>query len=165
MTTIEQPELALTTYELQALARELRSRRDVWEPLVRHTPEERHYELLRHDDQVTAWVISWMDGHDTGFHDHDVSAGALAVARGKIREERLRLGTAPTSRLLVAGDVADFSASEIHRVSHEPGEPAVTIHVYSPPLRGMGAYLVEPDGSLWRESLPYTDELSRLTPA
>jgi predicted metal-dependent enzyme (double-stranded beta helix superfamily) len=160
MTTTAEPVAPLTETELRGIARELRARRDLWEPLVRHTPEERHYELLYENDQSTAWVISWMDGHDTGFHDHDVSAGAVAVARGKVREERLHVGGAPTARVLVAGDVLEFAASDIHRVAHEPGEPAVTIHVYSPPLSRMGAYRVHDDGSLRRESLPPSVELT-----
>ena len=155
----------LTVPELRALARELRADRDLWEPLVCATPAERHYELLRQDERVMAWVISWMDDHDTGFHDHDRSAGAVAVARGRIREERLRVAGPPVSRVLSAGDVLDFQASDIHRVAHEAGEPAVTIHVYSPPLRTMGAYIVEPSGALRRESLPWQEELRPLTPA
>ena len=156
------PELALNVPELRALARELRARRELWEPLVRHTPDQRNYELLRHDESVMAWVISWMDDHDTGFHDHDVSSGAVAVARGRIREERLRVGGPPSSRVYGAGAVLDFGASDIHRVMHEPGEPAVTIHVYSPPLWRMGAYVVEPEGTLRRESMSYAEELRPL---
>jgi len=147
------------------MARELRSKRKLWEPLVHHTPDQRHYELLHHDESTMAWVISWMDDHDTGFHDHDLSAGAVAVARGQIREERLRVGAPPLSCVYSSGDVLDFEASEIHRISHEPGDPAVTIHVYSPPLRRMGAYVVEPSGTLRRESLSYAEELRPLVPA
>jgi predicted metal-dependent enzyme (double-stranded beta helix superfamily) len=154
--------LALSIDELRALALELRADRELWEPLVRHTPDQRHYELVRHDERVMAWVISWMDDHDTGFHDHDVSAGAVAVARGQIREERLRVGGTPTSRVFGSGEVMDFRSSDIHRVAHEPGEPAVTIHVYSPPLWRMGAYVVEPGGTLRRESLSYAEELRPL---
>ena len=165
MTTLEIPEVALSRPELRALARAFRSKRQLWEPLVEHTPDQRHYELLHHDDRSMAWVISWMDDHDTGFHDHDVSAGAVAVARGCIREERLRMGAAPHSRIYRAGDVLDFEASDIHRVAHEPGEPAVTIHVYSPPLWRMGSYVVEPSGALRRESLSYAEELRPMTPA
>ena len=156
---------ALTVPELRALARELRADRELWEPLVRPTPEGRHYELVRHDERVMAWVISWMDDHDTGFHDHDRSAGAVAVARGRIREERLRVGGPPVARIFGAGDVLDFQASDIHRVAHEAGEPAVTIHVYSPPLRAMGSYVVDPNGALRRESLPWETELRPLLPA
>ncbi|HEX6712460.1 MAG TPA: cysteine dioxygenase family protein, partial [Thermoleophilaceae bacterium] len=146
---------ALDIDALRELALDLRGDRELWEPLVQHTPDQRHYELLRHDEQVMAWVISWMNDHDTGFHDHDVSAGAVAVARGRIREERLRVGGPPVSRVFGAGEVLDFQSSDIHRVAHEPGEPAVTIHVYSPPLWRMGAYVVEPSGTLRRESLSY----------
>ena len=153
---------ALDQAELRELARSLRSDRSLWEPLVFHTPEARHYELLRHDETLMAWVISWMDDHDTGFHDHDVSAGAVAVARGRIREERLSIGGPPRSNVYSAGDVFDFQASDIHRVSHEGGGPAVTIHVYSPPLWRMGAYVVEPSGTLRRESLSYAEELRPL---
>ena len=31
---------------------------------------------------MTVWLICWMDGHDTGFHDHDGAAGAVAVVAG-----------------------------------------------------------------------------------
>lgn len=153
---------ALSTTELRDLARSFRSDRALWEPLVHHTPGQRHYELLRHDETIMAWVISWMDDHDTGFHDHDVSAGAVAVARGRIREERLHLGAPPSSNTYVAGDVFDFEASDIHRVAHAGGGPAVTIHVYSPPLWRMGAYVIEPSGVLRRESLSYAEELRPL---
>ena len=47
-----------------------------WAELVVHDPDRRHYELLLRDDHVAVWLICWMDDHDTGFHDHDLSAGA-----------------------------------------------------------------------------------------
>ena len=37
--------------------------------------------------------------------------------------------------------------------------PAVSIHAYSPPLWRMGAYSVEADGTLRRESISYAEEL------
>jgi predicted metal-dependent enzyme (double-stranded beta helix superfamily) len=152
----------LTTIELRALARELLEDRARWEPLVQATPERRHYELLREDDDVTVWLISWMDGHDTGYHDHDISAGAVAVAQGSVREERLRVGGAPQSRVHEEGAVLAFEPSDIHRIRHEDGEPAVTIHVYSPPLRRNGAYVFDPGGALLRRSQPATEELRPL---
>ena len=47
----------------------------------------------------------------------------------------------------------------IHRVLHAGGEPAVTIHAYSPPLRRTGAYRVGPRGDLQREAQPFEVEL------
>ena len=157
------PRGALERGELRELVRELAARRSDWEHLVRHAPEQRNYELLLHDERVMAWVISWMDDHDTGFHDHDVSSGAVAVVRGRIREDRLRVGGEASSRVVEHGEIFDFAASDIHRVAHVPGEPAVTIHAYSPPLWRMGAYVIDDSGALRRESLSYAEELRPLT--
>ena len=52
----------------------------------------------------------------------------------------------------------------IHRVLHAGGQPAVTIHVYSPPLTRTGSYSVGPGGELEREALPPEAEL-RAEPA
>ena len=147
---------------LEALVRDLAADREVWEHLVQHTPDRRHYEELRRDDDVAVWLICWMDDHDTGFHDHDVSCGALAVARGEIVEERLALGGPPLRRRMRAGEAIDFAASDIHRVAHAGDRPAITINAYSPPLWRMGAYEILPGGELRRHSLSYAEELRPL---
>jgi predicted metal-dependent enzyme (double-stranded beta helix superfamily) len=100
-----------------------------------------------------------MNDHDTGYHDHDLSAGAVAVAAGAVREERLVLGGAPAARTASAGESFTFGPADIHRVSHAGAEPAITVHAYSPPLWRMGAYEVLPTGELRRWSLSYAEEL------
>ena len=130
-----------------------------WRALVHEDHQQRRFEqLLRHDD-VDVWVLSWMQFHDTGYHDHDMSAGAVAVAAGAVREERLVLGGAPDARTAAAGEAFTFGPADIHRVSHAGSEPAVTVHAYSPPLWRMGAYEVLPTGELRRWSLSYAEEL------
>jgi hypothetical protein len=57
------------------------------------------------------------------------------------------------SRTVAAGGGFDFGPDAIHGVRHAGTEPAVTIHAYSPALRGMGAYVVNPDGVLRRERI------------
>jgi len=110
--------------------------------------------------------VRWSgEDHDTGFHDHDLSSGAVVVAQGSVVEERLRLGGAPEVRRYVPGDVFDFSPMDIHRVVHAGGTPATTLHAYSPPLRRMGAYLVEPSGTLQRHPMAKDQELRPLTSA
>src|ERR1051325_7464683 len=96
------------------LAREYASRPELWQHLVRHDPDQRTFELLRDDDEVIAWVICWMDDHDTGFHDHDVSRGAVAVVQGKVVEERLRLNGPPSERVVGAGGSFGFDPHDIH---------------------------------------------------
>jgi len=150
---------------LGALVDGLAARPDAWRHLVCHRPDARTYEQLHRDDHVAVWLICWMNDHDTGFHDHDLSAGALSVARGSIREERLVLGGPPSARTLSAGQSLTFAASDIHRVSHAGTEPAVTLHAYSPPLWRMGAYDVAPGGTLRRHSMSYAEELRPLDEA
>jgi hypothetical protein len=145
--------------ELTDLVRRLAEQPDLWRHLVHHDPERRVYEQLWRDEHVAAWLICWMHDHDTGFHDHDLSAGAVAVAQGSVREERLMLGGTPLRRTFGAGQSFHFSASEIHRVCNPDTVPAVTIHAYSPPLWRMGAYEIQPSGALARHSVSYAEEL------
>ena len=149
----------LSPDELEALVRDLAARPELWTDLVEHRPDARTYAQLHRDEHVAVWLICWMDDHDTGYHDHDLSAGAVAVAAGAVREERLVLGGAPAARTTAAGDAFTFAPADIHRVSHAGAEPAVTIHAYSPPLWRMGAYEVLPTGELRRWSLSYAEEL------
>ena len=151
--------------ELVALARSVAATPALWRHLVAHDPDRRHYAELLRDVHVALWVICWTNEQDTGFHDHDLSAGAVAVAAGAVREDRLALGGAPRSRVVDAGGAFSFSAADIHRVRHVPGTDAVTIHAYSPPLWRMGAYEVRADGSLARHAMSYAEELRPLEPA
>jgi predicted metal-dependent enzyme (double-stranded beta helix superfamily) len=149
----------LTQPELERLVRELAAEPARWRHLVAHKPDARTYAELHRDKHVAIWLICWMDDHDTGYHDHDLSAGAVAVAAGAVCEERLVLGGEPAARTVGAGAAFTFGPADIHRVSHAGGEPAVTIHAYSPPLWRMGAYEVLPTGELRRWSLSYAEEL------
>ncbi|HEX4108720.1 MAG TPA: cysteine dioxygenase family protein [Solirubrobacteraceae bacterium] len=156
------PDQVLYGPALEVVARELARREGAWASLVRHEPGQRIYHELLDRPHVSAWLICWMRDHDTGFHDHDISAGAVAVVAGRVREERLVLGGSPRGRTFGAGNSFHFSASDIHRVRHAGGGPAVTIHVYSPPLRRMGAYAVDADGTLVRHVQGAAEELRPL---
>jgi mannose-6-phosphate isomerase-like protein (cupin superfamily) len=152
----------LSGAELQTFVTELADRPELWIQLVKHDATQRVYEELLSDEHVTAWLICWMDEHDTGFHDHDVSAGAVAVVSGAVREERLAIDGPTRNGVFRAGASFYFSASDIHRVSHAGSEPAVTLHVYSPPLLRMGSYAIGDDGVLVRHTMSYREELRPL---
>jgi predicted metal-dependent enzyme (double-stranded beta helix superfamily) len=149
----------LSGRELEAFVAELAAAPELWIDLVKHDCTQRVYSELLSDEHLTAWLICWMDDHDTGFHDHDVSAGAVAVVGGGVREQRLAIDGQPRDRVFSAGETFHFSASDIHRVRHNGSDPAVTLHVYSPPLLRMGAYVVADDGVLARHSVSSSEEL------
>jgi predicted metal-dependent enzyme (double-stranded beta helix superfamily) len=148
--------------ELLDLATAIAERPELWQHLRRHDPDQRVYGRVFHNEDVEAWLICWMDGHDTGFHDHDVSRGALAVVEGEVREDRLVIGGPPATKLLGIGQTTTFGAADIHRVTHAGARPSVTVHVYSPPIRQMGAYEFVPGGTLKRHPKSTGEELKPL---
>jgi hypothetical protein len=152
--------------QLRNLAESLGKNPSGWRHLVRHDPVERVFERVVDEPEVEGWLICWMPGHDTGFHDHDVSSGAVTVLGGQVLEERLTVGRGGTlATMYCAGQTFDFSPADIHRVTHTGGEPTVTLHVYSPRIVRPGAYTVSADGVLRRHPLPSDQELRPLTAA
>ena len=106
---------------------ELADRPELWIDLVQHDSTQRLYEELLSDDHLTAWLICWMDDHDTGFHDHDVSAGAVAVVGGAVREERLAIDGPPRDR--------DASAPATASTSRPPTSTACATPASTPRSR------------------------------
>ena len=158
----------LSNEQLLAVANEIAAGPALWSHHIEHDPTQRTYEQLLHDEHLDVWLLCWSHDHDTGFHDHDLSAGAVAVVSGSVREERLVLGRpvdSPLARVAHAGSSFYFGASDIHRVLHAGTEPAVTIHAYSPPLARMGSYTIEPNGQLRRHAVSYEEELRELSAA
>ena len=156
--------MSLPRSELEALVAELVGEPERWRHLIRHSDDARVYEQIWDEDEVNAWVICWSVDQDTGFHDHDDSAAAIAVIEGHVREERLRIGRAASERVIGPGQSFYVPPTAIHRVLHAGTATAVTIHAYSPPLRRMGSYTVGPGGQLERAAQSYEEEL-RAEPA
>jgi quercetin dioxygenase-like cupin family protein len=91
--------------ELKRFVADLAGAPEHWQHAVRHAGDVRVYEPIWADDEVNAWVICWSEDQDTGFHDHDESAAAIAVISGQVREDRLRLGRPPRTRILTTGSI------------------------------------------------------------
>ena len=151
---------ALSVQELEGLVTELASDQAAWAPHVRHDPQQRGVSLLKRDDQVEVWVLSWLPGQDTGYHDHGGSAAAIRVTQGEIFEERLTLAGPPTGHTLGAGAIGVVPALHIHRVCHAGSVPSVSIHAYSPPLGDVGVYSADTNGLIERRIQPGDHELS-----
>src|SRR4051795_1097846 len=94
----------LTRPERGGLGARLAAEPERWSELVRHDPAQRIFEPVLDLPEVEAWLICWMPGHDTGFHDHDLSSGAVTVLSGSVREERLRIGATVDSAVYRPGE-------------------------------------------------------------
>jgi predicted metal-dependent enzyme (double-stranded beta helix superfamily) len=136
---------------LEELVRRLADRPDLWQPLVVVDSDRRRYELLYEDERVDIWVLSWMPGQKTGFHDHDLSRVGLACVRGELDEASLAIGSEARTVRMTPGVSRSGPGGYIHAVVHRAGEPAVSVHAYSPPLYRVGQYRRDADGRLRRE--------------
>jgi cysteine dioxygenase type I len=148
--------------DLAEFARAIGEQRELWEHLVRHVRDERYFVELYRDVHLDVWLICWLNQQDTGFHDHDVSSGAVHVCDGVLVEDRLRggeTGIRTVSREHRAGSTFDFDAAYVHRMRHPGGEPATSIHCYSPALWRLGHYDFDDGGNLRRASITYADEM------
>jgi hypothetical protein len=147
---------------LAALAEAIGRERSLWLDLTCHDPEERTFVELYRDVHVDVWLQCWMNQQDTGYHDHDLSAGAVYVCDGVLVEDRLqRVDGAITGvpRAHPAGTGFDFDAACIHRMHHVDGPEATSIHCYSPAIWRMGHYSFDADGNFARASVTYADEM------
>jgi hypothetical protein len=116
--------------------------------------------VLWQDEESVAWLNVVPEGRDTGYHDHDGSAVGVYVLEGSVTNEGLPVGGPRRPRHYGPGDAFSLPGSGIHRMYHGTG--AVTIHVYSPPLRAIGYYEIV-DGRLQRTPGP-PDEASPESP-
>lgn len=152
------PQHDLDHEELRHLVSAIAARPDLWRRFVAFSDEERHYVSLHRDAHIDVWVLCWTPQNDTGWHDHDVSSGAVAVVEGELVERNLGVLRESASRVVAAGTAFGFGSEYIHRLTGR-SRHAVSIHAYSPPLWRMGQYAVDGDGILRRTSVSYADEL------
>ena len=91
-----------------------------------------------------------MPGQRTGFHDHDRSGVGLVCAQGELDEGSLAIGAEAKTVRMTPGVSRSGPGGYIHAVAHHAGEPAVSIHAYSPPLLCVGQYRRDGQGRLLR---------------
>ncbi len=161
MTLSSLPARNLQRDELSALVTRLAAEPELWSALLDYDDDQRVYASLHRDDYVDVWVLCWTPLNDTGWHDHDISSGAVHVVRGALAESNPRIGGEPATRIVTAGQSFCFGPDHIHRLSGAH-ERSVSIHAYSPPLWRLGQYSIADDGVMRRQSISYADELRPL---
>ncbi len=121
-----------------------------WMDKVRLRAEGRWYERLFHGPDYDIWVISWLPGQSTGFHDHGASSGAFVVATGILEEHR----PGEQTHAIHPGKARAFGPDYTHDVRNVSLAPAISIHAYSPPLSEMNEYELEGSQLVPREGTP-----------
>jgi predicted metal-dependent enzyme (double-stranded beta helix superfamily) len=126
---------------LRQLVLDLAASPQRWLHLVEYDPARRWYQRLLLEADREVWLLSWLPGQRTGFHDHGPSTGAFTVVQGCLRER-----TAPGGRpeaggaTLRPGSVRSFGPRYVHDVANESAAAAVSVHAYSPPLTTMDRF-------------------------
>jgi predicted metal-dependent enzyme (double-stranded beta helix superfamily) len=145
-----QPGQLLGARQLADVVRRLAASPAEWVTRVRLNPAHRWYERIHLDDSHEIWVISWLPGQATGFHDHGGSSGAFAVVWGTLMERRV-VGGASTGHVLAkpvgAGGARGFGPRYIHDLRNAAASVVtVSVHAYSPPIPQMTRYDLAPGG-------------------
>ncbi|MCT9933502.1 cysteine dioxygenase family protein [Planotetraspora sp. A-T 1434] len=161
------PARPLDRSELSALVNELAEQPELWKEHLSFEGAEdggRHYASLYRDSYVDVWLLCWRPEDDTGWHDHDISSGAVRVVSGVLKECNPRIGGEHLETTVKEGESFTFGPDHIHRLTGaEHG--SVSIHAYSPPLWRLGQYSISQGGMMRRLSVSYADELRPLDPA
>jgi hypothetical protein len=149
LASVSQPGL-LGARQLGEVVRRVAASPADWLTRVRLNPAGRWYERIHLDDSHEVWLISWLPGQATGFHDHGGSAGAFAVVLGTLLERRVTGGVATgqvVAKPVGAGGSRAFGPRYIHDVRNSAAASvAVSVHAYSPPLPQMTRYELTPGG-------------------
>jgi predicted metal-dependent enzyme (double-stranded beta helix superfamily) len=131
---------------LAQLAARLADQPGVWRPLIKYDPVSRYYARLASEPDFEAWLLTWVPGQGTEWHDHGGSAGAFIVLQGTLTELHARVAPHqqptidPVPRHLSPGTLRPFGTKHVHKVTNNDIEPAVSLHVYSPALVEMNQY-------------------------
>ena len=126
----------------------LRHTRIDWSVLGRHVAFDGDGYLRRRLFLNRSWeilMLCWLPGQGTAIHDHGASWGSTLVLMGELAERTFRApgggGLEPraTARL-ATGQVTVETRETIHAVRNDGAVPAVSLHLYAPPLRFLHAY-------------------------
>jgi hypothetical protein len=158
LTLTDLPGRDLDHEELRDLVASVAADPASWSHLVGFDDDQRVYASLHRDAHVDVWLLCWTPVNDTGWHDHDISSGAVAVVAGELVENNLTVATGSVETRIHAGQAFSFGPEHIHRLNGAR-RGSVSVHAYSPPLWRMGQYAVSDAGVLRRKSVSYADEL------
>ncbi len=132
--------------DLERVVRGLVREPDRWAGHIDFNPVERccvRLPLRPTEADLELWLLTWMPGQGTWWHDHGGVCGSFAVIKGELCEQ---VSTRPTEvdldapgshpdheTVVRAGGQLTFAASHLHRVVNHTSTSAVSLHAN--PLR------------------------------
>src|SRR3954464_6393396 len=124
------PARCLDRRELREVVDALARDTGAWREHVAFPDGQRHYVSLHRDHHVDVWLLCWTPENDTGWHDHDVSSGAVSVVSGELVENNLTLTHGARERRVGAGTSFSFGPDHIHRLNGAV-QGSISVHAYS----------------------------------
>lgn len=104
--------------------------------------QSRRYDKLLATGDYDVWLIAWAASGALELHDHGGSIGVVRVVEGRLVEtytdlvERHGLRSAT----IASGQSVALPATRVHEVWNPGPAPALSLHIYSPPLTSMTFY-------------------------
>ncbi|MCU1538192.1 MAG: putative cysteine dioxygenase [Humibacillus sp.] len=145
--TTQTPTTGRTLTTVADTARRLAGDRSLWSHLVDFDPISRYYARIVAEEGYEAWLLTWLPGQGTDWHDHGESAGSFVVLQGELTERLASAAGADGARRADAavaqhrpGEQRTFGRGYVHQVSNHGPDPAVSLHVYAPRLTVMTTY-------------------------
>jgi predicted metal-dependent enzyme (double-stranded beta helix superfamily) len=118
-----------------------------WQDSVMFAASRHWYRRLELAENYEIWLLAWLPGQHTGFHDHGDASGAFAVVQGELLETLATPGSRQVHRRLAVQDsVTTLGPQHLHDVGNETAGPAISVHAYSPPLAAMRRYEMAASG-------------------
>ncbi len=117
-----------------------------WRKHAKLNGAQRSWTRLDVAEDVDVWVIVWGTSAGTDLHDHGDSAAAFTTVRGVLTEIRPDGRGRLLPRKFIPGVVAEVAPGEVHDVTNEHAQTAVSIHAYYPRLTEMTFYTRTSDG-------------------
>jgi quercetin dioxygenase-like cupin family protein len=99
------------------------------EELLEAPAGSRSWRKVASTSMYDAWLVAWAPGAGIPEHDHGGATAAFHVVRGTLVER-----TEARARVVHAGSAASVPPWRRHAVRNLGAVPALSLHVYSPPL-------------------------------
>lgn len=149
------PPAALTSENVHRLMTQVQLDPAEIEKCLVFSPDSYARNLFYKNDRFEILVMCWNSHQVSQIHDHDQSFSVERIVSGQITNtiyqtvDNSDRVIAVDSQILNPGEVISNSPGDIHKIETTTEIPAVSIHLYSPPLKRMKTYSLSDENAQW----------------